>query len=175
MREDNGRMNKNILTGYIGKWFIGSVTGFILGVAVSGRMLAKWHEKIRKELQTVSLKNASLYQLMNRWVDIKQQGKNLKSYFEKNGYKTVAIYGMSYAGNRLVQELKSSGIEVKYAIDKNKNEIYSEVKLYGMEEEWEPVDVVVVTAVFFFRSIKAELEKRIEVPIISLEDILYEM
>ncbi len=37
-----------------------------------------------------------------------------------------------------------------------------------------PVDAIVVTAITFYDEIKEELSRKIDCPIISLEDILYE-
>ena len=51
-------------------------------------------------------KHLALFLMMNQWVKVKQEGKNLSCYFEKNGYKKIAIYGMSYAGETLLEELK---------------------------------------------------------------------
>ena len=58
----------------------------------------------------------SLFLMMNQWVKVKQDGKNLSSYFEKEGYKQIAIYGMSYAGETLMEELIDSPVTVKYGI-----------------------------------------------------------
>lgn len=55
---------------------------------------------------------------MNQWVKIKQEGKNLSEYFEESWYKRIAIYGMNYAGETLVDELKDIGITIAYGIDK---------------------------------------------------------
>ena len=42
-----------------------------------------------------------------------------------NVYKEIAIYGMSYLGERLADELAGSDITVKYAIDRNADNIYA--------------------------------------------------
>ena len=44
-----------------------------------------------------------------------------------------------------------------------------------MEDELEPVDAVVVTAITFFNEIEQKLSKKLDCEIISLEDILYEV
>lgn len=93
-------------------------------------------------------------------------------FFEDNGYKSIAIYGMSYLGERLMDELKDSGIEVRYAIDRNAENIYAGVEVKKPEDDLEEVDAVIVTAVFFFDEIEEQLEKILDCPIISLEDIV---
>ena len=113
--------------------------------------------------------------MMNQWVKVKQEGKNLASYFEKYGYKKIAVYGMSYAGETLISELKETDITIAYGIDKNAASIYVDVDVLSMEDNLEPVDAVVVTAITFFDEIEEKLSEKMDCPIISLEDILYEV
>lgn len=123
----------------------------------------------------MSDKHLALFLMMNQWVKVKQEGKNLAEYFKKNGYESIAIYGMSYAGETLYDELKDSEIVVKYAIDKNIDNIYADVDLVSIEDDLPKADAIVVTAITFFDEIERMLEDKVECPIISLEDILYEV
>ena len=113
--------------------------------------------------------------MMNQWVKIKQEGKNLSTYFENKGYKRIAIYGMSYAGETLVDELKDTGIEVVYGIDQNADSIFADIDIVTMDDTLEDVDAVVVTAITFFGEIEEKLHGKLNCSIISLEDILYEV
>ena len=79
---------------------VGATIGVVGGVVTTGKKTAK--------VQQMSDKHFELFKMMNEWVRVKQEGKNLSSYFKRNGYKKIAIYGMSYAGERLVDELKNS-------------------------------------------------------------------
>lgn len=116
------------------------------------------------------------YNMLNQWLVLKQEGKSLEQYFVKNGYKTVAIYGMGEMGNRLYDELKNSDkVEVKYAIDKNAASTYSELEVLESEDNLPEVDVVVVTATFAFDKIEEELNEKINYPIVSLDDVVYEV
>ena len=112
---------------------------------------------------------------MNQWVKVKQEGKNLAEYFEREGYHEIAIYGMSYAGETLVDELQESNIKIKYGIDKKANAIYADFDVISPDEELEEVDAIVVTSITFFDEIEEMLSKKVDCPIISLEDILYEV
>jgi len=44
-----------------------------------------------------------------------------------------------------------------------------------MDDSLEDVDVVIVTAITFFDEIETKLSEKLDCPIISLEDILYEV
>ena len=149
--------------------------GFVAGVISGAVGIGK---NIGKEIENKSVqseKHLALFLMMNQWVLVKQEGKNLASYFEKNNYRKIAVYGMSYAGERLLNELKGSGIEVAYGIDQNADGIYSEIEIVTKEDTLEPVDAIVVTPVFFFQEIEKDLAGKVDCPILSLEDILYEV
>ena len=120
-------------------------------------------------------KHLALFLMMNEWVKVKQQGKNLADFFVKNGYKKIAIYGMSYAGETLVDELKGSEVTVAYGIDKNADSLYADVEIVSMEDDLEEVDAIVVTAITFFDEIEEKLAEKVDCEIISLEDVLYEV
>ena len=158
-------MKKPIIT------ILSTLTGAIIGAGAVGKMSMDKTQKI----QSMSDKHLALFLMMNQWVKVKQKGKNLSQYFEQNRYKKIAVYGMSYAGETLLDELKGTGIDVVYGIDKNHDLIYSDIGIVSMEDELEKVDVIVVTAVTFFDEIERQLSEKIDCPIISLEEILYEV
>lgn len=152
-----------------------SVLSAVTGAAVGAGAVGKKLFQKAKRAKFMSDKHLSLFLMMNQWVKVKQEGKNLASYFEQNDYKKIAIYGMSYAGETLVEELKNSNIEVEYGIDKNADSIYADIDVLTVEDDLESVDVVVVTAITFFDEIEEKLSEKMDCPIISLEDILYEI
>lgn len=152
-----------------------SVVSILAGAAAGAAAVGKITGSRLGKTEAMSNKLHSLFLMMNRWVNIKQKGKNLASYFEKNGYQKIAVYGMSYAGETLLEELKDSDVEVLYGIDKNSDVIYADIDVVTPEDSLEEVDAVVVTAVTFFDEIEEVLSSKMNCPIISLEDILDEM
>ncbi len=149
---------------------LSALTGAAVGAGVTEKLIGVNVEKNRN----MSEKHFALFLMMNQWVKVKQDGKDLVSYFEKNGYKRIAVYGMSYAGETLIDELRNSAVTVVYGIDQNAASLYSDVDIVSIDEELEDVDAVVVTAITFFDEIEEQLSKKMDCPIISLEDILYE-
>lgn len=148
-----------------------AVSGAVIGAGVVGKVMVEERDKAK----AMSDKHLALFLMMNQWVKVKQQGKKLSSYFEKNQYKKIAVYGMSYAGETLVDELKGTGITVAYGIDKKTDSIYADVDIVSVEDVLEDVDAVVVTAITFFDEIEERLAAKLDCPIISLEDVLYEV
>lgn len=158
-------MNKKLMVA------LSTVAGSVLGAGVAKKKL---EEDVKKQKEYAD-KHLSLFLLMNQWVRIKQENKSIPDYLERKGYKTIAIYGMSYAGETLLKELKESGIKVKYGIDSNSDAVYSDINVVSPESDLEEVDAVIVTAITYFEDIEEKLMEKISCSIISLEDMLYEI
>lgn len=152
-------------------FFLSALSGFFIGVFITGKV----ENKARKKIQIISDKHLALFLMMNRWVQAKQEGKNVSDFLEHNAYKNIAIYGMSYVGETLLEELKDTDIHVAYGIDKGAESIYAEIDIVSPDDNLQEVDVIVVTAITFFEDIEEKLSKKVNCPIVSLEDILYEL
>ena len=59
------------------------------------------------------------FQLLNHWLEIKNEGKSIATYFEEMGYRHIAIYGMAELANRLSEELSESSVHIDYGIDRD--------------------------------------------------------
>ncbi len=75
----------------------------------------------------------------------------------------------------MLEELWGKHIEVKYAIDRNADRIAADVNLLRPEDDLSDVDAIVVTAFYFSNEIRANLQERINCPILSIGDLIYEM
>lgn len=153
------------------KTILAAFIGGILGAGIVNKVFVKKIEVIER----MSNKHLALFIMMNQWVKVKQKGEGLAEYLKKEGYKNIAVYGMSYAGETLVEELKNTDILIAYGIDKGADSMYSEIDVISPDEKLPKVDAIVVTAITFFDEIEEMLSKKIDCPIISLEDILYEI
>lgn len=152
-----------------------SMVSVLAGAAAGACAVKKAAAEETKKISARSDKHLELFLMMNQWVTVKQKGKNLSEYFEKNDYQKIAIYGMSYAGETLVDELKGTKTEVVYAIDRNADNIYCELDIVSTEADFAEVDAIVVTAVTFFHEIEKQISEKVNCPILSLEDVLYEI
>lgn len=155
---------------------ISTLLSIAAGAAAGGIAAGTKSSKKIKAMETIHQKVHELYMAFDQWLQIRQEGKTLVEYFLKNGYKTVAVYGMKELGERLCDELKDSGVTVSYAIDKNADvDVDVDVDVVTPDDELAPVDVIVVTAITYFDEIEDMLSEKMDSPIISLEDILYEV
>ena len=154
---------------------ISTLVGAIFGAVAGTVVTLKASDNMVEKTKNLSDKHLALFMMMNQWVKVKQEGKNLSEYFEKQGYKKIAIYGMSYAGETLVSELENTSVQILYGIDKNSDSIYANIDVFSIEDSLEEVDAVIVTAITFFDEIEEELSTKFSCPIISLENVLYEI
>lgn len=129
----------------------------------------------RADMEELSDKHLTLMLLLNQWLIVRQRGILIADYFYKNNIKSIGIYGMSYIGERLYDELMESNIEVKYIADKNNSKEYKGIKARDLTEQLPKVDAVIVTPVFYYDEIKKNLGDKVEGKILSLQDILYEL
>lgn len=152
-----------------------SILSLLTGAAIGGGVVGKKVFQKAQNYKEYSEKHLALFLMMNQWVKVKQEGKQLSSYFEQNHYKKIAIYGMSYAGETLVDELKDTAIEVAYGIDQRADSLFADIDIVSIDDLQNDVDAIVVTAITFFDEIEEKLSEKVECPIISLEDVLYEV
>ena len=149
---------------------LGAVIGVLCFIYISGNRIVIATKKIRE-----SADKYFLYFLMaNQWIKLKQDGVAIEDYFKKNGYQNIAIYGMAQLGEILYQELEKTSVEVSYAIDASPDRLLVHYcNILQPEDDLPDVDAVIVTPIPYFKSIKRKLSKKLECPIISLEDVLY--
>ncbi len=159
------KINKGILT----------VISALAGAAAGAGIVSKKSEEKLSIQKAYTDKHLSLYLMMNQWVKIKQENKSIADYLAENGYREIAVYGMNYVGQTLLNELAGSSVKVRYGIDKNASDIYSDIDIVLPEEKLERVDAVIVTPITFFDEIEEALSKKLDCPILSMEDILYEV
>lgn len=161
-------MKKKILT------IVFSIGVFGAGVGVGAVAVANVLSNIIEEYRTSSDKFLRMFQLMSQWVRLTQDGKSIKDYFIKKDYRDIAIYGKGHFGEAAAKELLGSGITVKYFIDQKADKDSGDF-VVSPDSELEEVDVILVTPVTSYGEIKQRLVKKVSCPVISIEDILYEV
>lgn len=144
---------------------VGATAGAVTTGYMASKQISQKSEKVEKFKR--------YYNMLNQWLMLKQEKKNLEDFFIARGYETIAIYGIGEIGNRLYDELKASKIKVLYAIDKNVENTYSELEVYALDADLPEVDAIIVSPVFAYKEIKKQLENKADCPIINLEDVIY--
>ena len=144
-------------------WTIGMISGVLF--------IGKQIPRLRKEIS----KYSGFYHTMRQWVHVNQNGHTVADYFKRNGYQEIAIYGLNEIAFTLMNDLSKNGIEVKYCIDRNADELFSKVRVYKPEEEMPFADIVVVAVVHLFDEIQKDLSDIFECPIISFSEVVWDV
>lgn len=135
----------------------------------------KRQKKERAALISANNKLSDNYQLLNHWLEIKNEGKSLAGYFLDMGYRRIAVYGMAELANRLTEDLAGSGIEIVYGIDRDAGCSISRIaEVYSPQESVLPeADVVVVTPYYALEAIKKDLSGKVDCPVVSIEEVVW--
>ena len=114
----------------------------------------------------------SFFNLLDRWLECKENGNQFSEYFHENNIKSVAIYRMGKLGSHLKYELNKGGISISYVIDEMEDFIYDQEIHYNIQEKLPLVDAVIVTSVDEFEEVKNKILKNNKfLRVISMEDI----
>lgn len=98
------------------------------------------------------------YWVLTRWMKLKMCGTNMADVLRGEGYRKIAIYGYAEIGQLLCRELCQEGFEVSYIMDKKVVESgYKGIPVYYPKAGLPEVDAVVVTAVYYYDDIRADL------------------
>lgn len=150
------------------------VVGGLVSAGIPVYLAGRWQQKCIDCWKEEARKQRAMFLLMNQWINIRQENRNLEEYFLKNGLKKIAVYGMGPIGERLVKELRDSSVETAYGIDRNSDRIFADIRVVKMDDDLDDVDAVVVTVIKEFDAIREALMEKIHCPVIAIEDILNE-
>lgn len=112
--------------------------------------------------------------LMNQWLILKHEGKNIKTYLEKKGYHTIAVYGMSIYGRHVIRELQGTDITIAYGIDQKKMKPYQKIEILQPIGDLPYVEAIINTIIGDHFKIEAALAHITKAPILNLEDVIFE-
>ncbi len=127
--------------------------------------------KLNASLQKMS----EYFSLMNQWMYSLEDEKPIASYFLKNNFRKIAIYGYGHFAKHLLFQLADSGIKVEYIIDKAKKQNSIPYLAKTLQDALEEVDAVIVTPFMEYKQIKKALTKKLNSPIISIKEVVMEL
>ena len=155
----------------------GVVAGACLGAYVTGKS-----NETRRELTEASRdKFKSYYDITREWMICEMNGHNIADWISDNGINKMAVYGAGTMGDLFYETMKNSEEKIAFFVEETgaplsefKGNTALETLEYGVD--WEGLDMVIVTAVTYFKDIKAKLEELgVSCPIVSLEEIVYSL
>ncbi len=141
---------------------------FLLGLIIG--MIANWRAlKLSREGNS---KLKKFYFTLIYWIKLYQNSISVSEYFKDRKITTIAIYGMKELGQLLYEDLKNTDITVKYAIDRNADYFFSDLKLCKPSDKLEHVDMIVITVLHNNEKIIDSLSVKTDSQIVSIRDII---
>ena len=138
---------------------------FILKIKEKDGKIREWQKNAMRYLVEMNL--------YDQWIFVHQDNKLICEYFHNKAIRSIAIYGMGKIGERFYDELKNTDITIKYIIDQKGGRICSDVNVITLKDNFAEVDAIIVTPLFHFAEIKEKLSAKTDIPVISIEDVLY--
>lgn len=119
-------------------------------------------------------KYKDLFNLLNRWMTVKEKNVNLDTYFKTKGYTEVMIYGMGPIGIHIAEELRDSNVNIVCGMDRRKVDCAS-IEVIESGNDIPKCDAIILSVVTNRREISKTLSERTDIPIISIVDIIDEI
>lgn len=134
----------------------------------------------RRRIESDCKKIDAAYEITKQWLVNSIAGKSTASYFyDHPENKTIAIYGAGINGEMFYDEMKKSGLNIQYFIDKWADSLYygiDDVEIYNIEDflKLPPPDVIVITPLSYLQEIIDTMRSlKVKSEIVSLADIIY--
>ncbi len=147
---------------------------FLLGTAIGGVIISFSTMKTITQAKKNEKKYLTLFRMMNQYLVTKQLDKKLEDFFVNKGIETIAIYGMSHVGQRIIDDLENSRIKIMYGIDQRADKLTYDMDIYSPEDELPVVDAIVVTA-YDFDEIVELLEGKVNCKILAFDEIIFNL
>lgn len=134
------------------------------------------HDCLGKEIvfrEKTLQKYMLFYKVLIRWLKAKQDGKDIACCLKSWGIESVVIYGYADLGKLLYEDLLQSNVEVVGIFDKRDiKSTNPDLSIQYTLKSNVKADAVLVTAIYYYDEIKAELETLGYKNILSLQEIV---
>lgn len=134
---------------------------------ISFGSLVEENSLVENELQKFKV----FYNLLVDWL-MEADSEVVQNWCTNNQITEVIIYGYAELGKILEKQLIKCGVKVAYILDQKITQTCSEVFIYKPGNENIRDIPVIVTAIYYYDSIKNELEERGYTKIVSLQSIV---
>lgn len=112
------------------------------------------------------------WKILDKWMLLKEEGRQAIDFLHKRGTRDIAIYGLGMLGKHLLSELKDSDIELIYGIDRKGEMPHWGFPVYTLQDELPEVSTIVVTVQYEFPEIYRKLQGKTKAEILSIQELL---
>lgn len=120
-------------------------------------------------------KHWRLFRIADQWMKYRDKNICLKQFFVEHKWYTIAIYGAGKMAEHLIYELKDTGIEIVFMMDRFIDKVdWYNGRILKPGEKIPDVDAVVVTPIMDYRNVKKQLKESYgkDIEYVSLESVI---
>ena len=115
------------------------------------------------------------FELMRDYMYKKLMDRCISRYLNEQKLKNIAIYGMGQIGQLFLWDMQKSGINVKYAIDRNAGSmLFCGIPTVKPDTELEKVDAIVICTLPHLDAVIKNLREKTEAQILPLRKLIFE-
>lgn len=144
-------------------------SGFLVGAYVADKKNWKEIYKAKKENEI----HFWLQRVACFWVTKKQNGFSCSDYLEKKGIHYIGVYNNNDLTKVLLKDVENSSVQVLAIIDKGDHIGCHGVKSESSIEDMKNMDAIICTDKVNYEE-KSKLEKQFHLPVITIDDMLFE-
>ncbi|MCP4154321.1 MAG: hypothetical protein GY757_41740 [bacterium] len=133
-----------------------------------------------KKLQETCRVLDDRFNILNKWLEKRNAGKWIGDYLKKQNITAVGVYGLGILGERLLEELDKSDIDVVYIVDGRwdlQGGRYDGIPVIGVNLilKYSNVPMIIVTPFHAIEKIKKNLNENIaSVQVKGIDEIIDE-
>lgn len=118
-----------------------------------------------------------MYELMEKPELFVSLRDNLTRYFQINGYKNIAVYGVGKLGKLILRNIDTAQLESICTIDENRAVRFGDMETINLQElaDRKEIDMVLVTPLLDYPQIEAQICSMREIPVISAKELMCDM
>ena len=147
----------------------------IVGIVVAQKRQINREKKEIDDLKIMLIKGHIVNKNLTYLSLLYENAERIERYLINQHIFTVGIYGMDKLGIVFEKYLAKTHIKVCYGIDRNKNLQNDSVEIRTIEETSNDMDMIIVTAEYYFHEIQENVSRIVNVPVVRLSNLLEEV
>lgn len=147
----------------------------IVGIVVAQKRQINREKKENDDLKIMLIKGHIVNKNLAYLSLLYEDAERIERYLNNQHIFTVGIYGMGKLGIVLEKYLANTQIKVCYGIDRNKNLSNDSIEIRTIEGVSNDMDMIIVTAEYYFYEIQENLSRIVNVPVVRLSNLLEEV
>lgn len=117
------------------------------------------------------------FYVIDKLLELQEQGGSIQPFFTDNEVRNVLVYGMGTVGKHFCEALKKTDVSIMAAFDQKAPQIkgQGDFPVYVPERirEWaNQADLLIITPMEYYYDIKEACDKRVDIDIVSVADIM---